>query len=77
MAEIPIYDAEMFVRIDETGCDRRNSKRRYSVRGIPPRDHRLLVRGVRYSGITVMPLVGSYAWWMYSWSEVKVYSLDY
>ena len=60
MAEISIYDPAMFVWIDETGCDRRNSKRRYgySVRGIPPRDHRLLVRGVRYSGITVMSLGG-------------------
>ena len=60
MAEISIYDPAMFVWIDETGCDRQNSKRRYgySVRGIPPRDHRLLVRGVRYSGITVMSLGG-------------------
>ena len=50
----------MFVWIDETGCDRRNSRRRcgYSVRGIPPRDHRLLIRGVRYSGITVMSMEG-------------------
>ena len=30
----------------------------YSVRGIPPRDHRLLIRGVRYSGIPVMSLEG-------------------
>ena len=59
MAEISIYDPAMSVWIDETGCDRRNSKRRYgySVRGIPPRDHRLLVCGVRYSGITFAGLV--------------------
>jgi len=30
----------------------------YSVRGLPPRDQRLLVRGVRYSGIAVMSLEG-------------------
>ena len=49
MAEISIYDPGMFIWIDETGCDRRSGMRRYgySVRGIPPRDHRLLVRGVR------------------------------
>ena len=60
MAEISIYNAAMFVWIDETGCDRRNSMRRYgySVRGIHPCDHKLLVRGVRYSGIAVMSLEG-------------------
>ena len=60
MAEISIYDPGIFIWIDETGCDRRNGMRRYgySVRGIPPRDHRLLVRGVRYSGIAVMSLEG-------------------
>ena len=60
MAEISIYDPAMFVWIDETGCDRRNSRRRYgySVRDIPPRDHRLLICGVRYSGITVMSMEG-------------------
>ena len=30
----------------------------YSVRGIPPCDHKLLVHGVRYSGIAVMSLEG-------------------
>jgi len=43
----------MFEWIDETGCDKRNSKRKYaySVRGITPRDHRMLIRGTRYSAI--------------------------
>ena len=60
MAEIAMYDPAMLVFIDETGSDRRNGQRRrgYSVRGIPPRDHRLLIRGVRYSGIAVMSLEG-------------------
>ena len=58
MAEIAMYDPAMFVWIDETGCDRRNYMRRcgYSVRGIPPRDHRLLIHGTRYSAIPVMSI---------------------
>lgn len=54
------YDPAMFVWIDETGCDKRNNMRRsgYSVRGIPPCDHRLLVRGTRYSAIPVMSMQG-------------------
>ena len=53
MSEISIYDPAMLVWVDETGCDRRNSMRKfgYSVRGIPPRDH-------KYSGVTVMSLEG-------------------
>ena len=59
MAEISVYDPAMFVWMDETGCDQRNSRRcGCGVRGIPPRDHRLLIRGVRYSGITVMSMEG-------------------
>lgn len=60
MSEISIYDPAMLVWVDETGCDRRNSMRKfgYSVRGIPPHDHRLLARDVRYSGIAVMSLEG-------------------
>ncbi len=57
MAEVSIYDPAMFVWIDETGCDRRNSTR-YSVRCIPPRDHRLLIRGTRYWAMPVMSLQG-------------------
>lgn len=60
MAEISMYDPEMLVWIDETGCDRRNSLRRYgySIRGMPPRDYKLLVRGTRYSAIPVLSLQG-------------------
>jgi hypothetical protein len=46
--------------LDETGCDRRNTLRKlgYSVRGVTPEDHCLLIRGVRYSVIPVMSLDG-------------------
>jgi len=45
MADVSIYDPKMFVWLDETGCDRRNTlcKYGYSLRGIPVSDHRLLV----------------------------------
>ena len=58
MANISMYDPSMFVWVDESGCDRRNSIRKYgySVRGIRPVEQRLLVRGVRYSAIPVMSI---------------------
>ena len=58
MADISIYDPRMLVWLDETGCDRRNTLRKYgySLRGIPVSDHRLLVRGKRYSAIPVISL---------------------
>ena len=60
MAEISMYDPSMLVWIDETGCDQRNTRRRYgySIRGTPPCDHRLLVRGTRYSAIPMMSVQG-------------------
>ena len=56
MAEISIYDPTMLLWIDESGFDNRNSVRKfgYSLRGMRPVDHRLLVRGTRYSAIPVM-----------------------
>ena len=56
MAEVSIYDPFMFVWLDESGFDRRNCMRKfgYSIRGIPPVDHRLLIRGIRYSALPVM-----------------------
>ena len=52
----------MLIWIDESGCDRRHSTRkwRYSLRGMPPRDYRLLFRGTRYSAIPVMSLDGTH-----------------
>ena len=60
MAEVSVYDPSMLLWIDESGCDRRHSmrKRAYSIRGKPPRDHRLLSRGIRYSAIPIMSLDG-------------------
>ena len=50
----------MFMWLDETGCDRRNTLRKcgYSLRGFPVCDYRLLVRGKRYSAIPVISLDG-------------------
>ncbi len=60
MADVAMYDPQMLVWIDETGCDRRNATRKYaySLRGITPCDHRILIRGQRYSVITVMSMKG-------------------
>ena len=60
MAEISMYDPTMLVWIDESGCDKRNSLRKhaYSMKGLTPRDQRLMVRGTRYSAIPVMSTEG-------------------
>jgi len=60
MAEISMYDPSMLIWLDETGCDGRNTIRKcgYSLRGMPISDHRLLVRGVRYSAIPVVSMEG-------------------
>ena len=58
MADISIYDPAMIIWIDESGCDGRINMRKfaYTLRGIPPVDHRLLVRGTRYSAITAITI---------------------
>ena len=40
MSEISVYDPEMIIWVDESGCDRRNSLRKfaYTLRGMPPTD---------------------------------------
>ena len=60
MAEVCKYDPSMFVWTDESGFNKRNSARKfgYGLRGIPPVDHRILVRGVRYSAIPVVSTEG-------------------
>ena len=47
MAKISVYDPEMIIWTDESGCDRRNSacKYGYSLRGLPVKDYRILARG--------------------------------
>ena len=53
-AEVSMYSSEMFIFIDETGCDRKNALRKfgYSVRGKPATCVRLLSKGKRYSAIS-------------------------
>ena len=60
MCEVSMYDPNMLIWLDESGFDLRNTvrKRAYSVRGITPKDHRLLIRGKRYSAIPVVSLQG-------------------
>ena len=60
MSDVTIYDPSMLLWIDESGCDKRNSlrKRAYSMKGMTPKDHRLLVRGKRFSAIPVMSTEG-------------------
>ena len=55
-----VYDAEMFVFLDETGIDRRNALRRrgYSWRGKPAISHKLLVRGEHVSTIACISMKG-------------------
>ena len=49
-----------YIWLDESGCDRRNTVRKYgySLRGMPMSDHRILVRGKRYSVIPIISLEG-------------------
>lgn len=62
MADISAYDPEAIIWIDESGCDRRNSTRKYAytIIGQTPQDHRLLVRGTRYSALTAATVRGVY-----------------
>ena len=60
MGEKSIYDSSMLVWLDETGCDRRHSIRKYaySICGLPLSDHRILIRGMRYTAIPVLSVEG-------------------
>ena len=53
----------MFVFIDETGADRRNTLRKYgySLHRKPATKEALLVRGVRVSAIACLTIIG-YVW---------------
>ena len=50
----------MIVWVDETGCEIRNSLRKYEygIRGMPPQDFTLRLRGKRYSAIGVLTTGG-------------------
>ncbi len=67
MAEISVYDPSMLIWLDESGCDKRNAIRKYgySIRGMRPVEHRLLVRGVRYSILPIMSISGLHDMFIY------------
>ena len=60
-SELSIYNADMFIFLDETGTDRRDAMRRYaySFRGRPAVAQKLLVRGHHLSAIAIMSTVAS------------------
>ena len=60
MAEALLYNRQLFVWIDETGCDGRTYMRKfgYSLRGERAECHRLLVRGKRISAIAAISTDG-------------------
>ena len=60
MSEVSVYDPAMLVWLDESGCDRRHAARKYgySIRGIPVCDHRILIRGKRYTSIPILSMQG-------------------
>ena len=60
MAEMSLFNPDMFIWIDEIGSDRRKSVRKYgyALRGIPPHRCQLFVGGKRVSAIPVMTTRG-------------------
>ena len=60
MAEIQFFDTKQFVWLNETGCDKRDHRRRYgySIKGTRPVCRRILHRGQRISGIAAIATDG-------------------
>ena len=60
MLDVSAYNSDMFIFLDETGADRRNTIRKYgySMRGKTPQKHTLLVRGEHVSGIGIISVNG-------------------
>ena len=58
--DMALFKQDMFVYIDETGADRRNTYRKYgySLRGITPRSYTFSDRGIRMSAIAIMSIRG-------------------
>jgi len=58
--DVSLYEQKMLVFVDETGTDRRDSLRYYgySLRGMTPRSHKMLIRGERISIIGIMTICG-------------------
>ena len=59
-ASMSCFDPEMIAWVDETGSEIRNSLRAYGcgIRGIPPRDYHIRLRGKRYSAIGILSTKG-------------------
>ena len=59
MVEVSVYDPSMLLRIDEWLWQTPQYVQMcVFIRGKPPRDHRLLSRGIRYSAIPIMSIEG-------------------
>ena len=58
--ECNTFDPALMVWIDESGFDRRNSQRKYGygIRGLPPRNFSLQIRGKRYTAIAILSTEG-------------------
>ena len=59
-AEISVFNTSMLLWIDETRFDGRSTIRKYGygIRGQPPHDQTLVLRGKRYSAIGVLSTEG-------------------
>lgn len=60
VSDVSIYNPDMLIFLDESGCDRRDYMRKYgySLRGRPPVCHKILARGEHLSLITFMSTSG-------------------
>ena len=55
-SEMCVFPPSMLLWVDETGFDNRNLLRKfgYGIRGQPPQDHTLMLRGKHYSAVAVL-----------------------
>ena len=60
VSDVSMYNSDMIIFLDESGCDRRDYMRKYgySLRGQPPVCHKILARGEHLSLITFMSTAG-------------------
>ena len=70
MAEVQYFPKEMFVWVDETGSDRRDSMRKYgySLRGYRSSKHRLVTRGRLINTIAAITTNGILSYELYTQS---------
>lgn len=59
-SDVSVFTSDMFVFVDETGTDQRNTLRKYgyTLRGKELKEHTLLVRGVRITAIACISKEG-------------------